>query len=201
MARSWGMLARSWAMLARSWAILARSWAILARSWSLLGALGASWRALGTSFSHDLCENARRKACRAIFVRCCALRVLSRNNSDVHETTVLMGPKHDRSMFATPARTCVGPSKKQLLRPRTSTLDAPKRRLSEPRTRPDRYEERPKPQNARRTTEKLKAERSQRPVGQVRVRLWAFRGAVSAPDFRTTRRPLSEDSKGYLPPL
>ena len=174
LARFWAILARSWAMLARSWAILARSWAILARSWSLLGALGASWRALGTSFSHDLCENARRKACRAIFVRCCALRVLSRNSSDVHETTVLMGPKHDRSMFASPVRAHVRTSKKQPFRPRKSSFGAPKRRPSEPETRQDRCEERPNHQNARRPTENSKEERSQRPFGRVRAQFWRF---------------------------
>ena len=149
---------------------LGRLGPLLARPQTLPGRLGErSGRVFRTSFAKTLTE---RLAERFSSDRCCALRVLSRNSSDVHEATVLTGRKHDRSMFATPARTCVGPSKKQPLRLQKSTLDAPKRCPSEPRTRQDRYEERPNPQNARRTTEKLKAERSQRPVGRFRTQLW-----------------------------
>jgi len=118
------------------------------------------WGALGTRFSRDLCEKACRHARRANFVRFFALRVLSRDSSDVHETSVLVGPKHNRSMFASHERALARASKKQLFRPRKSTLEAPKRRPGEPGTHQDRCAERPNHQNARRATENLAKERA-----------------------------------------
>jgi len=112
---------RSEALLARSWVILGRS----GRSWDALEALSDAprtlpgrprddmgrsqrpWdvpktpqRALGAGFSRDLGAKACRKARRAIFERFCLARVLSRDSADVHDTSVLVGPKHNRSMFA-----------------------------------------------------------------------------------------------------
>ena len=99
-------------------------------------------RALGTSFSRDLGEKACRKARRAIFVRFCVARVLSRDSSDVHETSVLVCPKHNRSMFAAHERAHARASKKQPFRPRKSSPGAPKRRPSEPKSTSDGQVER-----------------------------------------------------------
>ena len=94
-------------------------------------------RALGTSFSHDLGEKACRKARGTIFVRFCVARVLSRDSSDVHETSVLVCPKHIRSMFAAHQRAQARASKKQAFWPRKSSPGAPKRRPSEPKSTSD----------------------------------------------------------------
>ena len=176
---------RSKALLARSWAILGRSGRARAAPEALSDALGTvpgrsrdvpgmAWdasgrpwdvsktprRALGTSFSRDLSQKACRKARRTIFVRFCVACVLSRDSSDVHETSVLVGPKHYRSMFAAHEHAHARASKKQLFRPRKSTLEAPKRRPGEPGTHQDRCAERPNHPDARRPTENLAKERT-----------------------------------------
>ena len=79
------------------------------------------WRALGASFSRDLGEKACQKVRRPVFVRFCVARVLSRDSSDVHETSVLVCPKHNRSMVAAHARAHARASKKQPFRPRKSS--------------------------------------------------------------------------------
>ena len=88
-------------------------------------------------------------------------RVLSRDSPDVHETSVLMVFQQKIGMFASHERAHGRASKKQRFRPRKSTLDAPKRRPGEPRTLPDRCDERPNHPDARRPTENLAKERSQ----------------------------------------
>ena len=106
------------------------------------------WRALGASFSRDLGEKACQKVRRPVFVRFCVARVLSRDSSDVHETSVLVCPKHNRSMFAAHKRAHARASKKQSFRPRKSSPGAPKRRPSEPKSTSDGQVER---KNAART--------------------------------------------------
>ena len=74
-------------------------------------------RAFGTGFPHDVGKQACRKARRANFVQFFVIRVLSRDGSDVHETSVLMVFQHDSSMFASHECAHAGASKKQPFRP------------------------------------------------------------------------------------
>ena len=63
-------------------------------------------------------------------------------------------------MFAAHEHAHARASKKQLFRPRKSTLEAPKRRPGEPGTHQDRCAERPNHPDARRPTENLAKERT-----------------------------------------
>ena len=83
-------------------------------------------RAFGTGFQHDIGKQACRKARRANFVQFFVFRVLSRDGSDVHETSVLMVFQHDSSMFASHECAHARAPKKQLFRPRKSSRGAPK---------------------------------------------------------------------------
>ena len=85
----------------------------------------ASRRACGTGFSHEIGKQACRKARGANFVSYFVFRVLSRDGSDVHETSVLMVFQHDSSMFASHERAHAGASEKQPFRPRKSSRGAP----------------------------------------------------------------------------
>ena len=86
----------------------------------------ASLRAFGTDFSHDIGKHACRKARGTNFVPFFVFRVLSRDGSDVHETSVLMVFQHDCSMFASHKCAHAGSLKKQQLRPRKSSQGGPK---------------------------------------------------------------------------
>ena len=101
-------------------------------------------RAFGASFSRDLGEKACRKARRAIFERFCVARVVSRDSADVHDTSVLMGPKHNGSMFAARERTHARASKKQDFWPRKSSLGGRKRASSSAKTVRSSEKARPK---------------------------------------------------------
>ena len=83
-------------------------------------------RAVGTGFQHDIGKQACRKARGANFVQFFVFRVLSRDGSDVHATSVLILFQHDSSMFASLECAHAGASKKQLFWPRKSSRGAPK---------------------------------------------------------------------------
>ena len=86
----------------------------------------SSRRGFGTGFSHEIGKQACRKARGANFVSFFVFRVLSRDGSDVHVTSVLMVFQHDSSMFASHERADAGASEKQPFRPRKSSRGAPK---------------------------------------------------------------------------
>ena len=115
------------------------AWGTPGRSWDVSK---TPWSPLGTSFSRDLGEKACQKARKPIFVRFCVAHVLSRDSSDVHETSILVCPKHTRSMFAAHERAHARASKKQPLRPRKSSPGAPNRCPSAPNSRSDGQVER-----------------------------------------------------------
>ena len=83
-------------------------------------------RAFGTGFPHDIGKQAGRKARGANFVQFFVIRVLSRDGSDVHETSVLMVFQHDCSMFASYKCAHAGSLKKQPFRSGKSSQGGPK---------------------------------------------------------------------------
>ena len=158
----------------------------------------ASRRPLGTSFSRDLGEQACRKARKANFVRFFGLRVLSRDCSDVHETSFLMVFQQHRSMFASHERAHAGASKKQPFRPQKTSLGAPKS-LPGASGRPKIEPKRPSSSDKARSKclWGLRKFMSEREPGN-----FERESASSAPDERAEARRLrgeiSESSNGFL---